>query len=145
MNLSNGNSSASVVHQLTLHTWTLNCTALTRSTEHGQSSYIACRPTENASCNTSSIVAWCHRTCIGYGRYIATAVRVTYRDSSSIVACGHYLGAGVSLPPQFLLCAYMPQYDTCHTQWCLALFPLRSKEAGNIPLLGCTIYTNDNR
>jgi hypothetical protein len=41
MNLSNGDYSASVAHCLTLHRQTLNCTALTHSTEHGRSSHIA--------------------------------------------------------------------------------------------------------
>jgi hypothetical protein len=40
-NLSNGDYSASVTRCLTLHRWTLNCTALTRSTEHSRSSHIA--------------------------------------------------------------------------------------------------------
>jgi hypothetical protein len=35
---------------------------------------------------------------------------ISYRESSSIVACGHYLATAVSLPPQFLLWANMPQY-----------------------------------
>jgi hypothetical protein len=38
---SNGDSSASVARRLTLHSWTLNCTALTRWTEDGRSSHIA--------------------------------------------------------------------------------------------------------
>jgi hypothetical protein len=40
-NFSNGDSSPAVAHWLTLHSWTLNCTALTRWTEHGRSSHIA--------------------------------------------------------------------------------------------------------
>jgi hypothetical protein len=40
-NLSNGYSSASVARWLTLHSWTLSCTALTRWTEHDRSSHIA--------------------------------------------------------------------------------------------------------
>jgi hypothetical protein len=39
-NLSNGDSSASVASRLTLHIWTINCTALTHWTELGQSSHI---------------------------------------------------------------------------------------------------------
>jgi hypothetical protein len=35
---------------------------------------------------------------------------ISYRDTSSIVACGHYLATAVSLPPQFLLWANTPQY-----------------------------------
>jgi hypothetical protein len=38
--------------------------------------------------------------------HIATAVHVTYRDSSFIFACGHYLASAVSLAPQFLLSAF---------------------------------------
>jgi hypothetical protein len=40
-NLSNRDKSASVARCLTRHNWTLNCTALTSSTEHGRSSHIA--------------------------------------------------------------------------------------------------------
>jgi hypothetical protein len=39
-NLSNGDSSASVARWLTLHNSTLNCTALTRWTDHGRSSHM---------------------------------------------------------------------------------------------------------
>jgi hypothetical protein len=43
-------------------------------------------------------------TCLP-NRPTATAVCVMYRDTSSIVSCGHYLTTAVSLPPQFLLWA----------------------------------------
>jgi hypothetical protein len=38
--------------------------------------------------------------------------RTSYRDSSSIVACGHYLTTAVSLPPQFVLWTNTPQFAT---------------------------------
>jgi hypothetical protein len=51
-------------------------------------------PTENAACNTSSIVAWRH----------------SVRDAFLCCMCtGHYLATAVSLPPQFLLRANTPQ------------------------------------
>jgi hypothetical protein len=55
-------------------------------TEHGRS-----RPTENAFFITSSIVVWRHHARICCGHYMATAVCVMYRDTSSIVVCGYYL------------------------------------------------------
>jgi hypothetical protein len=41
-------------------------------------------------------------TCLPY-RSIATAIQVTYRDNSSLFACGNYLATAVSLAPQFML------------------------------------------
>jgi hypothetical protein len=46
-----------------------------------------------------------------HSRSIATAVRVTCRDTYSTVACGHYLATAVSLTPQFLLSVNTPQYS----------------------------------
>jgi hypothetical protein len=100
-------SSASIARWLTLH----NCTALTRSIDLGRSSHIASERTHRElrlqhlfyCCVTSP------RTCLP-SRYIATAVHVTYRDTTSIVACGHYLATAVSLAPQFLLRANTPEY-----------------------------------
>jgi hypothetical protein len=56
-------------------------------------------PTENAACNTSSIVAWHHSTCDAFLCCMCTS---------------HYLATAVSLPPQFLLWANVPQY---HQKW----------------------------
>jgi hypothetical protein len=39
---------------------------------------------------------------------------ISYRDNTSIVACGHYLATAVSLAPQFLLSATTSQYLTRH-------------------------------
>jgi hypothetical protein len=47
-------------------------------------------------------------------RSTATVVRVKYHDTSSIVACGHYLATAGSLPPQFLLWANTPPYLIHH-------------------------------
>jgi hypothetical protein len=48
------------------------------------------------------------RTCLP-SRSIAMAVRVTYRDTSVIVVCWHYLATADSLLTQFLLWASTPQ------------------------------------
>jgi hypothetical protein len=47
--------------------------------------------TENTACISSSTDVWRHRARLCCGRSIATAVRVMYRDTFSIVACGHYV------------------------------------------------------
>jgi hypothetical protein len=79
----------------------LNCTTLTCWTEIGRSNHIASERTHREHrlqhlfhcCVTSP------RTC-SPSRPIATAVRVAYRNTSSIVSCGHYLAtAAVSESP----------------------------------------------
>jgi hypothetical protein len=63
-------SSASVARWLTLHRWTFNCTALTRSTKRDRSSHIASeRTTESTTCITSFV--WRHRACVNCGRSVA--------------------------------------------------------------------------
>jgi hypothetical protein len=57
------------------------------------------RTTENAACNTSSTVAWCH------------SVRHAFL---CCICTGHYLATVVSLPRQFLLWANTPQYPRVH-------------------------------
>jgi hypothetical protein len=86
MNLGSGNYSASVAHWWTLHSWTLNCTALTRSTELGRSSHTASeRTTENTACITSSSVVWRHsaRVCCGHYLAMADIYRVTRHNMLS--------------------------------------------------------------
>jgi hypothetical protein len=56
------------------------------------------KPTENAACNTSSIVAWRHSV---RGAFLCC------------VCTDHYLATAVSQPPQFLLWANSPQYVQC--------------------------------
>jgi hypothetical protein len=56
-------------------------------------------PTENATCNTFSIVAWRHSA------------------SNAFLCCtctGHYLATAVSLPPQFLFRANAPLFLCLH-------------------------------
>jgi hypothetical protein len=81
-----------------LYNHTLTLTLLFRQT---MSVIIAARTTQQRkhslgadlqktlACVTS--IVWRHRSRISCGRYTATAVRVTYRDTLSIVACDHYL------------------------------------------------------
>jgi hypothetical protein len=51
--------------------------------------------TENAACNSSSIVAWRHSVCDAFLCYVCT---------------GHHLATAVYLPPQFMLSANTPQF-----------------------------------
>jgi hypothetical protein len=116
MNLSYGDSSASVARWLALHSWTLNWAALTLWTELDPSSHTVSERTHREHRRITSSVVWRHRARACCGRYITTAVRVTYRDTSSIVACGHYLATTYVYRFTSWQRIYTPQYDTDHIE-----------------------------
>jgi hypothetical protein len=66
-----------------------------RSREHGRFIHIASERTyRKHSLHHFFYVVWRHRACVNCGSSIATVVRVMYRDTSSIVPCGHHPTAG---------------------------------------------------
>jgi hypothetical protein len=67
------------------------------------------------ACITSSVV-WHHRACVNCGHSIATAVTVTYRDTSSIVACGHHLATADVYRVTSQQRVHTPQYTALNKQ-----------------------------